>query len=184
MLNTVNDYSIDKSYKVSFIKGPDGISIKLPSDIVSLPREKNALEAIFFESNNDSSLKELWPSEFTFDFYLTIEAWKDLILCERRSPFETTGLTKEEAEWAWILVSQWESNPVDNKGEFLQMYEDTRNTFEALGWDFYLEDESKEKLMELFSFKTPLLINYKPSKAIMEFYSSIWNPLKNKLTNT
>lgn len=187
MLNTINDYSIDKSYEVSFIEGPEGISIKLPSDIVSLPVEQSALESLLFEKhsiNNDYSLRELWPSEFNFDFYLTIEAWKDLILCERRAPFETDGLTKQEAEWAWILVNQWETTPVDNKGDFLDIYGEVQETFEALGWDLYLDENSKEKLLDLFSFKTPLLVNYKPSKPIMDFYSNIWKPLKNNLTNT
>lgn len=187
MLETINDFSIDSTYQVKVNEIQDRVSITLPCGLESNPVPKFVVEKHFFNeksSSNDHFLKELWPSQFSFDFDLTIEAWKDLIICERRSPFETEGLTKKEAEWAWILVSQWAANPVDTKGEFLEMYYDATSTFEALGWDSYLNDESKEKLSDLFSVKNPILINYKPSMTVFDFYLKIWNPLQNKLQNT
>lgn len=187
MLNSINDFSIDQSYKVEINEVQDKVSITLPSGLESEFVKKSVMERNFFgrgSSASDHFLKEMWPSEFSFDFHLTIEAWKDLIICERRSPFETDGLTKKEAEWAWILVNQWAASPVETKIDFLEMYSEASATFEALGWDAYLDSESQEKLTNLFSVKTPILVNYKPSMAILEFYKNIWNPIKNNLQNT
>lgn len=181
MLNAINDFSINKGYRIEFNEIENDICMVLPCGIESKPLKKKALEDVILNAlttENDLALKELFPSEFTFDFFLTIEAWKDLIICERRSPFETEGLTKKEAEWAWILINQWETNPVDTKDEFIDMYAEAKDTFEALGWDAYLDDNSKDKLLSLFSIKTPLLVNYKPSKRILDFYNTIWSPIR------
>lgn len=187
MLNKLNDFSIDESYQVEVAEVGDRAAITLPCGLKSKTLPQSFIERHFFgkaPSANDHVIKELFPTQFSFDFDMTIEAWKDLVICERRAPFETTGLTKKEAEWAWILIEQWAANPVDSKFEFLEMYYDARQTFEALGWDSYLDQESQEKLTDLFSIKNPILVNYKPSKKIMQFYRNIWSPLKNKLQNT
>lgn len=187
MLASINEYSSDSSYKVEINQLQGRASITLPCGLESNLIEESIMEKHFFRpshSGGDFFLKEMWPSEFVFDFDLTIEAWKDLIICERRCPFETDGLTKKEAEWAWILVNQWVSTPVDTKDEFLDLYYEAKSTFEALGWDAYLDEKSQEKLLDLFSVKNPILVNYKPSMKIVEFYRNIWNPLKNKLQNT
>lgn len=180
---------VNSGYVVSLIYTENNKGkIELPSNKLSKEFSFNesgkSLSSIIQNAKSDLFLKELWPDEFNFDFDMSIDAWRDLVITERRSPFETDGLSKSEAEWAWILINEWEQNPAESKSDFMEMLWNSRNTLEALGYQLYLSEESQNKLIELFSVYEPLTLQYKPSMDIIKFYTSIWEPLREKENKT
>lgn len=174
---------VNDQYFVSLVHQKDDIvAITLPGDKTSksfsVSKYGDSIKDIIDNARSDLILKQLWPGEFKFDFDMSIDAWRDLVITERRTPFETEGLTKKEAEWAWVLINQWELNPVDSKSEFMEMLWEAPQTLEALGYHLYLDTQSQNKLLELFNVYEPLTLQFKPSMDIVRFYQSIWNPLR------
>lgn len=175
---------VNDSYFVSLVyQGEDAFSLELPgektSESFSVSQHGDSIKSIIGNARSDLLMKQLWPEEFKFDFDMSIDAWKDLVITERRTPFETKGLTKQEAEWAWILINQWELSPVETKSEFMEMLWEAPRTLEALGYHLYLNTESQNKLLDLFNAYEPLTLQFKPSMDIVRFYQAVWNPLRN-----